>query len=140
MRVVIDTNVLISALLSETSAPSQLIALWRQGRFQLLTSADQLDELRRVTRYPRIRERLSTALAGRLVNQMRDLALVVREPAAISVSPDPNDDYLLALAAAGKAAFVITGDKRDLLALRRHEETRILTVRDFLNLHKRQQK
>jgi predicted nucleic acid-binding protein len=50
MRLVIDTNVLISALLSSMSLPAHLVMLWREGHFELLTSADQLDELMRVTR------------------------------------------------------------------------------------------
>ena len=74
MRVVVDTNVLISALLSGRSPPAQIVTLWREGRFALLTSQEQLDELARVTRYPKIRERLSPALAGRLVNELRDVA------------------------------------------------------------------
>ncbi|MFZ4411239.1 MAG: putative toxin-antitoxin system toxin component, PIN family, partial [Paracraurococcus sp.] len=59
MRLVVDTNILISALLAGTSLPAQLIVLWREGRFDLLTSAEQLDELRRVTRYSKILERLA---------------------------------------------------------------------------------
>jgi putative PIN family toxin of toxin-antitoxin system len=59
VRLVIDTSLLISALLAGSSLPAHLIALWREGQFDLLTSADQLDELMRVTRYPRIRERLA---------------------------------------------------------------------------------
>jgi uncharacterized protein len=46
-----------------------------EGRFDLLTSSDQLDELMRVTRYPKIRERLAPALAGRLINEIRDLTV-----------------------------------------------------------------
>ncbi len=132
MRLVVDTNVLVSALLSETSLPAQLVVLWRQGRFDLLTSDDQLDELARVTRYPKIRERLSPALAGRLVNELRKLAVVVKEPPKVAASPDPDDDYLLAIARAGKADFLLTGDKRDLLGLKLFEGTKIVTVRDFL--------
>jgi putative PIN family toxin of toxin-antitoxin system len=75
---VIDTNLLISALLAGSSLPAHLIALWREGRFDLLTSADQLDELMRVTRYPRIRERLAPPLAGRLISELRDIAVVVK--------------------------------------------------------------
>ena len=71
MRLVIDTNILISAMLAGTSLPAQLVVLWRAGRFDLLTTAEQLDELMRVTRYPKIRERLTPAIAGRLVNDLR---------------------------------------------------------------------
>lgn len=137
MRLVVDTNILISALLAGTSLPAQLIVLWREGRFDLLTSAAQLDELRRVTRYPKIRERLAPALAGRLINDIRDLAVLLPALPVVTASPDPDDNYLLGMAAAGAADFLVTGDKRDLLALKLFQGTRILTVRDFLVLHRR---
>ena len=137
MRLVVDTNILISALLVEASLSAHLIVLWRQGRFDLLTSAEQLDELMRVTRYPRIRERLAPALAGRLINELRDIAVVLKNLPTVSVCQDPYDDYLLAMAVAGAADFLVTGDKRDLLGLKLHEGTKIVTVRDFLILHRR---
>ena len=137
MRLVIDTNIMISALLAATSLPAHLIVLWREGRFDLLTSAAQIDELMRVTRYPKIRERLAPALAGRLINEIRDLAILLAELPVVIASPDPHDNYLLAMAASGSADFLVTGDKRDLLALRLFEGTKIITVRDFLVLHRR---
>jgi putative PIN family toxin of toxin-antitoxin system len=137
VRLVIDTNILISALLAETSLPAHLMVLWREGRFDLLTSPGQLDELMRVTRYPKIRERLVPALAGRLINELRDVAVSVGNLPAVNVSSDPHDDYLLAIATAGAADFLVTGDKRDLLTLRLYEGTKIITVRDFLVLHRR---
>ena len=136
MRLVIDTNVLISALLTTTSLPAHLVTLWREGRFDLLTASDQLDELMRVTRYPKIRERLAPALADRLINELRDLAIVVTKLPVVTVSPDPYDNYLLAIAGAGAAEFLVTGDKRDLLALKSYQGSKIITVRDFLLLHR----
>jgi putative PIN family toxin of toxin-antitoxin system len=137
VRLVIDTNILISALLAGSSLPAHLVVLWREGRFDLLTSAGQLDELMRVTRYPKIRERLAPALAGRLINDIRDLAVLLTELPVVSASPDPHDNYLLAMASSGSADFLVTGDKRDLLALRLFEGTKIVTVRDFLVLNRR---
>jgi putative PIN family toxin of toxin-antitoxin system len=137
VRLVIDTNVLISALLVGTSLPAHLIVLWREGRFDLLTSAEQLDELMRVTRYPKIRERLAPALAGRLINELREIAVLVKNLPTVTVCADPYDNYLLAMATAGTADFLVTGDKRDLLSLRLHEGTRIVTVREFLTLNRR---
>ena len=137
MRLVVDTNILISALLVEASLSAHLVVLWRQGRFDLLTSADQLDELMRVTRYPKIRERLAPALAGRLINELRDIAVVQKKLPTVTVCQDPYDNYLLATAVAGAADFLVTGDKRDLLSLKLHEGTKIVTVRDFLTLHRR---
>ena len=135
MRLVIDTNILVSALFSRISLPSHLITLWRDGRFDLLTSADQLDELMRVTRYPRIRERLEPVLAGRLINEIRELAVVVSNLPVVTLSPDPYDNYLLAMSLAGSANFLVTGDKRDLLPLKLFEGTKIITVREFLVMH-----
>ena len=93
MRVVIDTNVLVSALLSPASLPAELVTLWREGRFTLLTAAPQQEELTRVTRYPKLRARLNPALAGRLVNELRDLAETVSPLPSVDVSPDPYDNY-----------------------------------------------
>lgn len=136
MRLVIDTNILVSALLVERSLPAHLIVLWRAGRFDLVTAAAQLDEVRRVTRYPKLRERLAPPLAGRLVNELRRVAIVVSDLPRVTVCEDPYDNYLLAMAAAGSADFLVTGDKRDLLGLKLHEGTRITTVREFLALNR----
>ena len=137
MRLVVDTNILISALLVEASLSAHLIVLWRQGRFDLLTSTEQLDELMRVTRYPKIRERFTPALAGRLINELRDIAIGLKNLPTITECKDHYDNYLLAMAVAGSADFLVTGDKRDLIALKLHEGTKIVTVRDFLILHRR---
>lgn len=136
MLVVIDTNVFISALLSPTSASASFVTLWQRGRFALLSTPAQIDELNRVTRYPKIRQRLHTALAGRLINEIRNLATLVMPPLPeVLVSPDPYDNYLLAMARAGAADYLVTGDKRDLLSLNTYEGTKIVTVRHFLNLY-----
>lgn len=137
MRLVIDTNILISASLVSASLPAHLVVLWREGCFDLLTSAEQVDELKRVTRYPKIRERLAPALAGRLINDLREVAITVTGLPTVDVCADPYDNYLLAMAAAGAADFLVTGDKRDLLEIKLYQGTRILTVRDFLTLNRR---
>lgn len=89
----------------------------------------------RVTRYPKIRERLTPALAGRLVNDLRGVAFIMDKLPVVDVSTDPHDNYLLAIAAAGSADFLVTGDKRDLLRISVYEGTKIVTARDFLAMH-----
>ena len=137
MRLVIDTNVLLSALISSASPSAQILTLWRTRKFELLTCAAQIDEIARVTRYPRIRARLAPPLAGRLVNRLRDVAIVVEKLPKLDRSLDPDDNYLLALEEAGQAHFLVTGDKR-LLALKRHKSTRIVTLAALLQLLKNQ--
>ena len=134
MRVVLDTNVLVSALLMEYSPPAQLITHWRRGQFTLLTAAPQLDELMRVTRYPKLRARLKPAQAGRLVNDLRDIAVLVETLPPVEASPDPYDNYLLSIARGGHADYLVTGDKPHLLALGGHAGPHIVSVRDFILL------
>lgn len=90
----------------------------------------------RVTRYPKIRERIKPSLAGRLVNDLREIADVVEPQALVQVSPDPFDDYLLSIALGGDADYLVSGDKPDLLALGSYEGTKIVTVRDFVVLNR----
>jgi putative PIN family toxin of toxin-antitoxin system len=137
VRLVVDTNVLISAMLVTASLPAHLVVLWREGKFDLLTSAEQVEEMMRVTRYPKIRERLTPAIAGALINDMRELAVLVRELPEVTICADPYDNYLLAMAKAGSADYLVTGDKRDLLEITVYEGARIISARDFLAMHKR---
>ena len=126
MRIVLDTNILISALMSSASPSAQLFALWRTRKIVVLTTAQQIEEIARVTRYPQVRTRIVPALAGRLVNRLRDVAIVVDKLPQLDVSPDPDDNYLLAFAEKGQAQFLVTGDK-ELLSLKHHTSTRIIT-------------
>jgi uncharacterized protein len=133
MRIVIDTNVFLSALMSPASVSAEILVLWRARRFELLTAQEQFEEIARVTRYPRIRARLAPAAAGRFVNRLRDLATFVTRLPKVDVCPDPDDNYLLAIAERGKAQMLITGD-HDLLALRRHKSTHIVKTAEFIAL------
>jgi putative PIN family toxin of toxin-antitoxin system len=134
VRIVIDTNVLISGLLRPETPPHQLLALWRARRFTLLCCDEQLDEITRVTRYEKLRARLDTALVGRLVNELRTVAARVERLVITEVTRDPYDDYLLAMAAAGGADILITGDKRDVLHLGHHGRCRIMTAKQAIDI------
>jgi putative PIN family toxin of toxin-antitoxin system len=125
VRVILDTNVLLSAVMKRGTPPSQ-----REGRFELLTCEVQLAEVRAVSRRPALRQRLQPAAVGSLVNELRHLALLREPQAGIDVAEDSDDDFLLGLAVAGQADYLVTGDRRaGLLGLRRFSGTRILTAR-----------
>lgn len=134
MRVVLDTNILISGLLYPRRSPGKIISRWLAGSFLLLSHEDQLAEVRRITRRERIRPFITRAAAGDLVNALRSAAVMIGRLPSISRSPDPDDDYLLALAETGQANFLVTGDKTDLLALGRHGSTPIISVHDFAEM------
>jgi len=132
MRAVLDTNILCSALLTPRGLTDRLYRAWREGRFQLLTSEEQLEEFRRVTRYPRLKPFIEPAAAGAMHNGLRRLAVLIAKLPVVDASRDPGDNFLLAMAQAGEADVLVTGDKHDLLSLKAFQRTRIVTVRQFL--------
>jgi uncharacterized protein len=134
MRVVLDTNILISALLVQAGNPAAIYRAWREGHFTLLTSAEHLDELRATLRKPAIAIRIKPYNAGHLVNELKKLAERVDALPTVRRSPDSTDDFLLAISEAGKADYLVTGDKSGLLWLEQHKGTRIVSARTFAAL------
>lgn len=134
MRVVIDINILVSALIVPTGQPAAVIRMWLDGKFTLLTCATHVNELRATLHKPRIAELIEPHKAGRLVNQVKKLAEDIDPLPRVARSPDPDDDYLLALSEAGNADYLVTGDKGGLLDLDTHKATRIISARDFAML------
>ena len=104
MRVVLDTNVLISALISPSGAADRIYRSWRSGAFDLVSCEEQLTEIRRM----------------------------IDPLPKVEASPDPWDNYILAAALGSRADYLVTGDKSGLLSLTRFSRTRIVTVRHFL--------
>ena len=131
MRVVLDTNILVSSLIVPDSPPHRIYEAWRAGAFVLATSDEQLEEFRRVTRYDKLRPYIDPATAGTLHNELRKIAQHVGRLPKVKRSPDAADDYLLALAQTASADYLVTGDKSGLLALKRHGKARIVTARQF---------
>ena len=134
MRVVLDTNILVSSLMIQTGNPAAIYRAWREGHFTLLTCAEHLDELRATLRKPAIAERIKPYKAGGLVNELKKLAESLEVLPLVSRSADPADDFLLAMCEAGRADYLVTGDKSGLLALEQHKSTRIVSARAFAAL------
>jgi hypothetical protein len=134
MRVVLDTNIIVSALLAPAGKPAAIMKSWLEGKFTLLTCAAHLDELRSTLQKPQVSERIKPHKAGLLVNQIRRMAEDIAPLPRVERSPDPADDFLLALSEGGKADYLVTGDKSGLLVLHRHKKTRIVSARAFAAL------
>ena len=134
MRVILDTNLFVSALLTGGTPPQELCEHWRQGRFALVSCEPQLKELRAMLGRPFFQARIKRSQAGSMVNDIRRLALMYDPIPAPEVSTDPRDDYLLALVEVSRADFLVTGDKGHLLRLGHHGSARILTARDLVAL------
>ena len=130
MRVILDTNVLLGALISPHGPPDTLYRAWRAARFELVTSVVQLDELRRVSRYPKLKSILPAHRIGTLVKNLQR-AIVLEQlpplPDDLRVK-DPNDAFLLAMALSSEADYLVTGDRRAGLSEQRSMgRTRIVT-------------
>jgi putative PIN family toxin of toxin-antitoxin system len=130
MRLILDTNILISALLSPRGTPAKLLDAWERRKFTLVACDALIAELREVASRPFFRARLRSSAAELLAAGIRDFSLFCQElpsgSAAPDFLPDRKDSYLLALAEAGQAEFLVTGDK-ELLSLKHHKSTRIIT-------------
>lgn len=132
MRVVLDSNVLFSALISPHTSPHQIYESWRKGRFTLITCLQQLEEIRRASRYPKFRRILQPHHVGTMINHLRRCELIESLPDITQAVDDPNDAFLLALAEAGHADVLVTGDHRaGLLDRGHHGRTRIVIPADF---------
>ncbi|MFK0380253.1 putative toxin-antitoxin system toxin component, PIN family [Pandoraea sp. NPDC090278] len=134
MRVVLDTNVLLAALISSHSPPDIIYRAWFAGRFDLVTGAAQLDELRRVSRYPKIKAILPAHRVGTMINNIqRAVVLNTLPPLPSDINADdPNDAFLLAMSLAGEADYLVTGDRRaGLLQRGTIGRTRIVTPTTF---------
>jgi len=137
MRVVLDTGILIAALITKDTPPDRIYQAWRKRRFELVTSQWQLDEFRRVSRYPKLRKYLQPIEAGNLVNGLRHQARFLEELPDVDLSEDPDDNPLLAMAIAGEVDYLVSGDKRDVLALKKVGKASIVTARRFLTILQR---
>ncbi|MFI4939260.1 MAG: putative toxin-antitoxin system toxin component, PIN family [Burkholderiales bacterium] len=131
MRVVLDTNVLLSALISPHGAPDAIYRAWRAVKFEVVTSLVQLDELRRASRYPKFQAVLQPHRVGAMVNNLQRAIVLDRLTSDVEAD-DPNDAFLLAMALAGDADYLVTGDRRaGLLQRGCFGRTRIVTPSAF---------
>ena len=126
MRLILDTNILLSGPLSPLGAPAKLLDAWERKMFTLVACDTLIAEFRDVAGRPFFRARLRTSAAELLAAGLRDFSLFCRDLPSGPIAPDPKDSYLLALAEASQAEFLVTGDK-ELLSLKRHQSTRIIT-------------
>jgi putative PIN family toxin of toxin-antitoxin system len=136
LRAVLDTNVLVSGLISDHSPPRELVDAWLDGQYILVTSLHQVEELNHVLAYPRIasRLRLSDAEVDLILAGLLSQGQVV--PGALQlpgVTRDPKYDPLVACAVEGAADYLVSGD-RDLLDLGETENIRMVTPREFVEI------
>lgn len=130
IRAVLDTNVVISALLF-SGPPSHLVSAWQSGRLRPVVSAPMLDEYLRVLAYPKFRLTESD-IRGLLEDDLLPfIETVVVSPSVAPTVRDPDDVKFISCALTGGVRWLVSGDD-DRLSLRRVKSVEIVTVTTFL--------
>jgi uncharacterized protein len=139
MRVVFDTNIIVSMALAKGGILQTLREHWREGRFSVLSSREFLEEVKDVLEYPRLASLLTTALKQTALAELEILAeqVLLEEPFPV-FEADEEDRYLLAMVRDGEADCLVTGDKK-LLELGRCEGKPMLTAAQLVALLEEEQ-
>ena len=136
LRAVLDANVYVSAIVRPEGPPGRIIDRFLRGAvFEVVLSPSVVEEVLRALAYPKVRRFIRGDVEPELwFEDIVVLAdLVASEGTPPGVCEDPDDDKYIAAALEGRAAFIVTGDRK-LLALKEHEGIRIVTPRQFLDL------
>jgi putative PIN family toxin of toxin-antitoxin system len=132
-RVVLDTNIVVSALLFPGAA-GKVHDLWRSQSILPLATADMVKEYARVLSYPKFRlseKEVSTLLHEEILPYIEPV-LVSETPSV--VGEDPSDDIFFACALAGRAGLIVSGDRR-VLAVKTYNGIPVLSLNEFLSRH-----
>ncbi len=139
IRVFLDTNVFVSALLTPESPPARILELALEGKLRLVLSPGIIKEIALVLQYPRVKKALrkrrltSKEVEEAIFKILKTAAITPGAVVAEGISRDPADDMILSGAAEGQADFIISGDQ-DLTCLESFEGIRIVNPTTFLRL------
>lgn len=136
MRVILDTSVIVSGMISPHASPAQIVAAWRVGRFTLLYSQEIYTEYADVLQRAWIDERLRN-VPNRVPDFLEAVRILGEEVVGfVSVQGeirDPFDEMFLRCAQLGQADYLVSADK-DLLSLQVFKNTQILSPGEFVDL------
>lgn len=122
---------LISGLISGKGVPRSLLWLWLEGSFELIVCPALLAELERVLLRPKFRPYVTAQEVRAYVTLLQRLSSIQPDPEVeVGLTPDPGDDYLIALARAAGAHFIVSGDPH--LTELKQAKPPVLTPRAFL--------
>ena len=123
--------VLARTFYSPHCAPDTICRAWRAARFEVVTSRVQLDEFRRAGRYPKFQALLQPNRVGTMINNLPRAVVLDRLSSNVEAD-NPDDAFLVAMAIAGDADYLVTGDRRaGLLQKGNLGRTRVLTPANF---------
>ena len=131
--VVLDTNLLVSYLLTQGKTITRIIDYWENGDIIVVVSPAIVEELAEVVQRPRLRQHM-TVDPQVIINLLLSDAIQTRGDLAFpGASRDPKDDKFLACAVEGEAAYLVSGDE-DLLSLKQFRDVLIMSPANFVRL------
>jgi putative PIN family toxin of toxin-antitoxin system len=134
IRVVLDVNVIVSGYSAPTGGPTEVVAAWSEGKFELVASEHIIRGATRTWSKPYFRARLNPDEVEERLNFLRtEATLVVPVDTVRGVADNYEDDLVLATAVAGEVPYLVTGD-HGLQRVGRYGDILILSPRDFLDV------
>ena len=144
MRVVIDANILISAVISKNdqSPPKQLYRLWRKRAFEVAITEEILSEIERVLKYPHLVKlhQWGDHEIAKFIKILSRKSVIVKPDFRLSVSSDETDNRYIECAVESGARYVISGDKKHLLSITEYSGIKFISAAAFATLMKTAEK
>lgn len=137
MRVVLDTNIFVSSLITAKGNPVKIVRWWLEGKYDLLVSQPIIDEILRVTSYQRLQKKYARVRENRLefVTLIKEQATLIEPEKVLSIIDDESDNRYVECALAGNARYIISGDDH-LLELKEFEGVLMVNPATFVTLVK----
>jgi putative PIN family toxin of toxin-antitoxin system len=133
MKIVIDTNDFISALIGKKHR-DKLIIILSDPTIEIFADENLIDEIREVAYREKFRKYISIEDVDIFIEVISIRLTFIKPTSIFFDSPDPDDNYLLALAVDAKADYLITGDKKDLISLSPFQGISIIRLHEFLEI------
>ena len=131
MKVVLDCNIIISFLISPGKNIQTIIDCWKEEKFELLISVEILEEIKYVLDRLVTKSYFNNYHSTNLYKTILRKATLIDVITKVNVSSDKKDNRYLSCSKDGKANYLITGDKRDLIPIKKYKYTKIITPSDF---------
>lgn len=136
IKVVLDTNLIVSALITPNGRPAQILKFWHEGLFELVVSPQIIEEMRRVLFLERIRRYLSLPdkeIDILLTKFMESKGFIKPQKILKAIKDDPEDDKFIIAALEGGADYIVSGDSH-LRDLKMYQGIKIISPADFVKL------
>lgn len=135
LTAVLDTNVLVSGFVSQSTPPGLIVRSWRDGLFQLVVSSPIIVEVMRTLQKPYFMQRVSATQFVEIETLLKEETIVVPLSVRVqNIAVHPEDDLILATAVSAQVPYLVTGDKPLLARVGTYQGVDLVTPRAFLDV------